>query len=244
MIFAPRSCPSSPGLATTTRILRAPSPPPQYTGVSRYAPQTSCSAAMISPSLAWARAHRSSAGMRFASARAAPSRSVVEGGRDRASRRAARARLAGGRAACAPAPDRSAASGSPRRRRLWKRLTPTTTRSPGVDLGLQLVARVRDLALREVLLDGLDHPAELVDPAEVVVRELLEAVGERLDEVRAAERVDRVRDARLVRDDLLRAQRDLDGLLGRQRERLVVGVRVQRLRAAEHARRAPRSPCG
>jgi hypothetical protein len=38
-----------------------------------------------------------------------------------------------------------------------------------------------------------------------------------------------------VGDDLLRAQRDAHRLLGRQRERLVVGVRVQRLRAAEHA---------
>ena len=104
-----------------------------------------------------------------------------------------------------------------------------------VDLGLQLVAGVGDLALREVLLDRFDHAAELVDPAEVVVGELLETVGQRLDEVRAAERVDRVRDPGLMGDDLLRAQRDLDGLLGRQRERLVVGVRVQRLRAAEHA---------
>ena len=42
-------------------------------------------------------------------------------------------------------------------------------------------------------------------------------------------------DAGLVGDHLLRAQRDRDRLLGRQRERLVVGVGVQRLRAAEHA---------
>jgi hypothetical protein len=39
----------------------------------------------------------------------------------------------------------------------------------------------------------------------------------------------------LLGDDLLRAQRDAHGVLGRQRERLVVGVRVQRLGAAEHA---------
>ena len=38
-----------------------------------------------------------------------------------------------------------------------------------VDAALQLVAGVRDLALREVLLDRLDHAAELVDAAEVVV---------------------------------------------------------------------------
>src|SRR4051794_36243041 len=105
----------------------------------------------------------------------------------------------------------------------------------GVDLGLQLEARVGDLALREVLLDRVDHAAELVDPGEVLIRLPLELVGQRLDEVRAAERVDRVRHARLVGDDLLRAQRDAHRLLGRQRERLVVGVGVQRLRPTEHA---------
>src|SRR3954454_18261909 len=105
----------------------------------------------------------------------------------------------------------------------------------GVDLGLELEARVGDLPLGEVLLDRFDHAAELVDAREVPVRLLLELVGQRLDEVRAAERVDGVRDAGLVGDDLLRAQRDPHRLLGRQRKRLVVGVRVQRLRAAEHA---------
>ena len=39
----------------------------------------------------------------------------------------------------------------------------------GVDLALQLVGRVGDLALGEVLLDRLDHPAELVDAREVRV---------------------------------------------------------------------------
>ena len=104
-----------------------------------------------------------------------------------------------------------------------------------VDLGLQLVGGVGDLALGVVLLDRRDHPAELVDLGEVVVGLALELVGQRLDEVGAAERVDRVRHAGLVGDDLLGAQRDAHGLLGRQRERLVVGVGVQRLRAAEHA---------
>ena len=100
----------------------------------------------------------------------------------------------------------------------------------GVDLALQLEARVGDLALGEVLLDRLDHAAELVDAREVRVGAALELVGQRLDVVGAAERVDRVRHARLVGDDLLRAQRDPHRLLGGQRERLVVGVRVQRLR--------------
>ena len=54
--------------------------------------------------------------------------------------------------------------------------------------------------------------------------------------VGAAQRVDRVDDPGLVRDHLLRAQRQPHRVLGRQRQRLVVRVRVQRLRAAEHRR--------
>ena len=62
-----------------------------------------------------------------------------------------------------------------------------------VDLALELVRRVGDLALREAALDGLDHAADLVDLVEVLVRVRLQLVGQRLDEVGAAERVDRVR---------------------------------------------------
>jgi hypothetical protein len=54
--------------------------------------------------------------------------------------------------------------------------------------------------------------------------------------VGAAERVDRVDDAGLVRDHLLRPQGKSDGVLGGQGERLVVRVGVQRLRAAENRR--------
>ena len=52
----------------------------------------------------------------------------------------------------------------------------------------------------------------------------------------AGERIDGVGDAGLGGDDLLRAQRDPRRLLGRQRQRLVAAVAVQRLRAAEHRR--------
>ena len=51
------------------------------------------------------------------------------------------------------------------------------------------------------------------------------------------------RDAALVQDDLLRPQRDRRALLGRQRERFVLAVAVQRLRAAKHRRqRLQRDP--
>ena len=64
------------------------------------------------------------------------------------------------------------------------------------------------------------------------LRARFDLVGERLDEVGAGERVDGVGGAGLVREDLLGAQRDFRGALGRQRERLVEAVGVQRLRAA------------
>ena len=82
--------------------------------------------------------------------------------------------------------------------------------------------RVRDLALRIVLLDRLDHPSELVDLAEVLVGGRLHPVRQRLDEVGAAEGVDRVRHAGLMSDHLLGPQGDPDGLLGRKCEGLVV----------------------
>ena len=62
----------------------------------------------------------------------------------------------------------------------------------------------------------------------------LDVVRQRLDGARAGDRIDRVRDAAFRRDDLLRPQRDARRLLGRQRQRLVAAVAVQRLRAAEH----------
>src|SRR5439155_15620379 len=73
-----------------------------------------------------------------------------------------------------------------------------------LDLGLVAEARLGDLALLEVLLDRRDYAAELLDALEVVVGLPLELVRELLEVVRAAERIDRVHDARLVRDHLLR----------------------------------------
>ena len=61
-------------------------------------------------------------------------------------------------------------------------------------------------------------------------------VGQRLDEVAAAERIGDRRHARFLGDDLLRAQRQRGRVLGRQRVGLVEAVGVQRLRAAQHRR--------
>ena len=58
----------------------------------------------------------------------------------------------------------------------------------------------------------------------------------RFDEETAAERIDRIRHARFLRDDLLRAQGDGHGMFGGQRQRFVHGVGVQALRSAEDGR--------
>ena len=118
----------------------------------------------------------------------------------------------------------------------WRKaLTPTTMRRPW-----SISVCSAKLASAISRCGKLCLTASTIPPSSSIRREvgvglLLHAVGQRLDEVGAAQRVDRVRHAGLVGDDLLRAQRDPHRLLGGQRERLVVGVGVQRLRAAQHA---------
>ena len=62
----------------------------------------------------------------------------------------------------------------------------------------------------------------------------LHLVSERLDEVRATERICDMRDVGLVGDDLLGTQRDPCRLLGGQGHRLVHRVGVQRLGTTQH----------
>jgi len=113
----------------------------------------------------------------------------------------------------------------------------------GVELALEAIRGVGDLGLGVALLDRFDHAAAPVDLVEVAPDLALGLVRERLDEPRSAERVDRVRDAGLLGDDLLLSEREESGLLGRDRERLVVGVGVERLRPTENCReRLERDP--
>ena len=107
-------------------------------------------------------------------------------------------------------------------------------RSPASICLLGAVRRLLDLALDEALLDRRQRAAGGLDALEQRARAAFDLVGERLDRVRAGERIDRVGHAGLGGDDLLRAQRDARRLLGRERQRLVAPVAVQRLRAAEH----------
>src|SRR5262245_16899828 len=105
-----------------------------------------------------------------------------------------------------------------------------------LDLGLVAERRSLDLGLDEALLDCRDRAAELVHAVDELLRALLELRGQRLDVVRAAERVGGVGRPRLVRQDLLGSQGDACRVLRRERERLVERVRVDRLRSAAYGR--------
>src|SRR5581483_6412848 len=85
-----------------------------------------------------------------------------------------------------------------------------------VDPALDGGGLVGDQSLHVAVLDAADHAAARFEVGHDADDLLLHLVGERLDEVRAAERVDRARDARLVGEDLLRAQRERRARLGRE----------------------------
>src|SRR5205823_1157455 len=101
-----------------------------------------------------------------------------------------------------------------------------------------LVAPGRLLHLGADERDRLHRAPELLDLVDQLLCALLDLVGERLDHVRAGERVDCVGRARLVGQDLLGAKSDPGGALRGQRERLVEAVRVERLGTAAHRREA------
>ena len=83
-----------------------------------------------------------------------------------------------------------------------------------LQLALVAVGGLLDLALDVALLDGAHAAAERVDLLDVLPRLALQLVGERLDVIRAGQRINRVGDAGLVGEDLLRAQREPRRLLG------------------------------
>ena len=103
-----------------------------------------------------------------------------------------------------------------------------------VDRPLGGVGGLVNLALNPSALDGRQRAARRVDLGDERARAFLDSVGLTLDGPGASDRVDRVGDAGFRRDDLLRPQREPRRLLGRQRQRFVAAVAVERLRATEH----------
>ena len=63
----------------------------------------------------------------------------------------------------------------------------------------------------------------------------LHLIGQRLDVIRAAERIDHVGQVRFFAQDVLRRDRDPRGFCRRHRHRLVVAVGMQRLQSTEDA---------
>ena len=102
----------------------------------------------------------------------------------------------------------------------------------GIDARLGARGGFLDAQLRQAGLDGARHAAEFLDFLDVAPGLFGKIVGEPLDIERAAPRIDRARGAALALQDDLRVAGDAGGKIGRQRQRLVERVGVQRLRAA------------
>ena len=103
----------------------------------------------------------------------------------------------------------------------------------GLDLLVDLVRLVGDQPLQVAVLDGTDHPAVLLEIGHDRDDAFLGGIGQRLDEVGAAQRVGHPGHPGLVGQDLLGAQRQRRGLLTGQRERLVPRRGEHRLHPAQ-----------
>ena len=104
-----------------------------------------------------------------------------------------------------------------------------------LDCRLEPARRFADLLLHDAGGDGRVHAAGVLDDAHRAQDLRFHLVGQRLDVVAAAERVDHVGQVRFLAQDVLRGHRDARAELGRAGQRLVVRVGVQRLQAAEDA---------
>ena len=105
--------------------------------------------------------------------------------------------------------------------------------SPRSTRPLEFVRGVLDLPLNESLLDCRHHAAHFVDSRKIGECFFFQFGGESLDAVGSPQGVHGIGDSRLERDRLLSAQGEGGGLLARQCEGLIQGVRVQGLGAAE-----------
>ena len=102
----------------------------------------------------------------------------------------------------------------------------------GVDPGLGAGGGLLDAHLGDALLDGLGHAAGLLGLLDVRPGPLGEVVGQPLDVVGAGPRVDGARRTALLLEQQLGVAGDPGREVGRQRDRLVEGVGVQRLGVA------------
>ena len=99
----------------------------------------------------------------------------------------------------------------------------------GVDAGLRAGGGLLDAQLGQPGVDGLGHAAGLLDLLDVPPGPPGQVVGQLLDVGRAAPRVDDAGGAGLLLQHQLGVAGDAGGEVGRQRQRLVERVGVQRL---------------
>ncbi|MEJ0044439.1 MAG: hypothetical protein WDM81_20440 [Rhizomicrobium sp.] len=120
----------------------------------------------------------------------------------------------------------------------WNLLTPTHHVLAAVDARLAPRRGFLDAQLGDAGLDRFGHAAHRLDLVDDRLRGVGQRMGQRLDIVRAAERIDHLGDLAFVLQDELRVARDAGGELGRQRDGLVEGIGVQRLGAPNTDARA------
>ncbi len=109
-------------------------------------------------------------------------------------------------------------------------------RLAGVDLGRARRGGFLDAVLGQAFGDRLGHAAMRLDLLDQRPGFFLQLAGQRLDVPAAAERIGDRGDAAFLGQDQLRVAGDARAEIGRQRDRFVEAVGVQRLGAAEHRR--------
>ena len=232
--LAPRSWPSRPTLATTTRIVRRHRRPFSSGSASAtYSPNT------LAPDVG------DLAGGRVGLDALEHGRhDVPAAGADLLeAARARRDALAVALVAHPPAAARSGARSLPRpasnvgtcvSSSTSKALTPTTISSPDSRATWLAVGAVGD-ASAGTSPGGSPRPRRPIASTWAIIAEIAasKSLRQRLDVVGAAERIGRVRDARLVGDDLVGADRGARRQLGRDAERLVEGGGARLLAATE-----------
>ena len=106
-----------------------------------------------------------------------------------------------------------------------------------VDTRLTLCRGFLDPELRHAGGHGLGHAAHLLDLLDQLPGRLGQIGGQLLDVIRPRQRIDDIGDAGLFLQDQLGVAGDAGGMLGRQADRLIERIGVQRLGAAQHRRK-------
>ena len=118
----------------------------------------------------------------------------------------------------------------------WYLLTPTMVCAPESMRAWRARGGLLDAHLGNAGRDRLGHAAQLLDLGDVRLRLARQLVGQPLDVVAAAPGIDDAAGAGLLLEEELRVAGDARREVGRQRDRFVERVGVQRLRAAVRRR--------